>query len=89
MGTHVADTVEELAQLSALAASRRTARKREIAEIGKIWRSVRDLLPQEERRHAVDDALEQVEYHGPIMGRLLFEALAKYALWYEGYSFSR
>ena len=89
MGTHVADTVEEIAGLAARGRIAKVPRKRDILEIKEAWASIRDLLPDEPRRRAVDDWIEQVDFHGPIMGARLFEAVVKYGLWYEGYSFAR
>ena len=89
MGSHVVDAIETLTQDAARAASHSRLRKRDMADIIAQWRAVSSLLPQEARHDAVNDAIEQVEFHGPIVGRALCEAVARYALWYEGYSFGR
>lgn len=89
MGMHVADTIEEIAQLAAAEASRSRARKARITKITKLWQDVSGLLPQEQRFDAVNDAIKQIKFHNPIITRALFEAVARYALWYEGYSFGR
>jgi len=89
MGTHVNDEIEDLAGLAASAASRPRACKGDVVEIARKWKSIRHLLPTEPRSSTVDDEIEQVEFHGPIVAQGLFKAVARYAIWYEGYAFGR
>jgi hypothetical protein len=89
MGTHLIDAVEAMAQDAALAATRARARKIELASVCRQWRDIRGLVPQEPRHDAVNDAMEQAEFFGPTHARPLYEAIARYALWFEGYSFAR
>lgn len=92
MGTHVADTIEDIAQFAAAEASRARPRKRETRALIARWREVDGLLPQEARRDAVVSAIEWMEMSDLAFeagAHPFFEAIARYALWYEGYSFGR
>jgi hypothetical protein len=89
MGTFVNDEIEDLAGLAACARSRGRARKSDVVDIARKWRSIRHLLPNEPRSLAVDDEVEQAEFHGPVVARGLLEAVARYAIWHEGYAFAR
>lgn len=89
MGTYLADEIETMAQYAACEASRARPRKSEMIGIARQWADVRHLLPQEKRWGDVNDAIEQMDFHGMTHARPVCEAIAKYALWYEGYSFSR
>lgn len=88
MGSHVAEEIEDIMHCAAACAVFRP-RKRDIAELIRRWRLIEGCLPQESRSDAVREAIVRVEFHGPVVARAFFEALQRYGLWYEGYSFGR
>ncbi len=80
------ETVDNFCGNSAVAALAARPRKGDVGHLCTEWRSIRAHLPDAKRVKDVDDSVEWCEYAGAEGGRTLFEAVAKFAIWFEGYA---
>lgn len=83
------DAVENFANDAARAAIARRPRKGDLIDLAAQWTLIAGQVPQAKRADDITSAFEMVEHFGPDHGRGVFEAVAKFALWFEGWSFAR
>lgn len=88
MGTHLADSVESFANKAAATLSRPRPRMSQLLILSADWNAICGLVPQEARADEVGAALAAA-IETPASITRCREAIARYALWYEGYSFGR
>ena len=85
----LAEKVELMAQNAALGATRARIRKSDAVNVAAAWRDIRSHLPQTKRTEDVDGWVAMVDAYGADQGRGMFEAIAKFALWFEGFAFAK
>lgn len=81
--------VENLASHSARIAASPIPRKVEMAILASQWRAIHDQLPPVKRVMDVTGWFAMVEENGSSFSRGVLEAIAKFSLWFEGYSHAR
>lgn len=81
--------VENLAERAARIAQSPIPRKVEMAELASQWRAIQDQLPPVKRVMDVTGWFAMVEENGHSFSRGVLEAIAKFSLWFKGYSHAR
>lgn len=81
--------VEMLALHSARVAMSPIPRKADMADLKSQWNAILDQLPPSPRVNSVTGWFAMVEENGHSFSRGVLEAIARFNLWFEGYSYAR
>lgn len=89
VGPDLLAAVENLANHAARVAAAPIPREADMAEIRSKWDDIKDQLPPASRVKGVTGWFAMVDELGNSFSRGALEAIAKFALWFEGYSHDR